>query len=88
MPPCSWPTGLRKGGRMKRAHSPRTGMPLARTMCNGCGKTFPGRVLPADRAYCPSCESKCDPESKRAMFAPGRGGRVPNLGTDVPEDEA
>jgi hypothetical protein len=73
---------------MKR--NPRTGHKLDRTTCNGCGKTFPGRVLPADRAYCPKCEG--DPESKAARFAPGRnnGTLAPNLGTpesDTPEGE-
>jgi hypothetical protein len=52
--------------------NPRTGLPLTRTQCNRCQETFPGKVLPAERLYCPDCQTILDRETKRARFAPGR----------------
>jgi len=68
---------------MKPRRHPRTGLRLARTLCNRCGKSFPGRVLLADQAYCPECTGAIgDRDSKAARFAPGkRGTIVPEAGT-------
>ena len=72
---------------MKTRRHPRTGLKLTRTQCNRCGKSFAGRVLLADQAYCPECTGAIvDRENGRAKFAPGKQGTIaPNAGT---EDEA
>ena len=59
---------------MKPRKHPRTGAPLARTICNRCGRDFPGRVLRADAATCPDCTAILDRESKTARFAPAKRG--------------
>ena len=70
---------------MKTRRHPRTGLRLARTLCNRCGRSFPGRVLLADQAYCPECTGAIgDPDLRTARFAPSRRGP---LTPDVPDPE-
>jgi len=52
--------------------NPRTGLRLTRTQCNRCQKSFPGKVLHADQAYCPDCQTVMDKENTRAKFAPAK----------------
>jgi NAD-dependent SIR2 family protein deacetylase len=70
---------------MKPRKHPRTGLALQRTQCVRCERSFPGRVLRADQAYCPECEQYLDKEVKAAKFAPAKRGplipEVPNEGT-------
>lgn len=59
---------------------------MTRTQCVRCHRTFPGRVLLADQAYCGECEQIMDREIKGARFAPGkRGTIVPDTGTEGEE---
>ena len=75
---------------MKRARNPRTGLPCPVTRCPKCQREYPGRTVGGREPTCPDCPSRVvgDAEPQRAKFAPGRGTRVPNLGSEPEEEEA